>query len=236
MKWWGTKKLDDVTAKNCRTYAATRPKVAARRDLETLRAAIAYWHREYGPLTSVPFVTLPEKPAPRERWLTRQEVARLLRAARGWPHLRRFILLGFYTGSRSGAILAARWDWIDLSTGLMRRRAPGIAESNVKRTPPVRLKGRILAHVRRWARLDADANGPIVRYGGASITHLKRSWRTAVEAAGLPGKISPHTLRHSRATHLMRDGARIWDAAQELGMSAITLERTYGHHSPGYQE
>lgn len=236
MRWWSGKQLSDVTARNCRLYAAVRPKVAARRDLETLRAAISYWHREYGPLTSLPFVTLPEKPAPRERWLTRQEVARLLRAAHGWPHLRRFILIGFYTGSRSGAILGARWDWVDLGTGLMRRRPHGISESTIKRTPPVRLKGSILAHMRRWARLDADPAAAIVNYEGHSIGHLKRSWRRAVEIAGLPGKVTPHVLRHSRATHMMRDGARIWDAAQELGMSAITLERTYGHHSPGYQE
>lgn len=236
MRWWSGKQLSDVTARNCRLYAAVRPKVAARRDLETLRAAIAYWHREYGPLTSLPFVTLPDKPAPRERWLTRQEVARLLRAARGWPHLRRFILLGFYTGSRSGAILGATWDWVDLGTGIMRRRPHGISESTIKRTPPVRLKGSILAHMRRWARFDADPAAAIVNYEGHGIGHLKRSWRRAVEIAGLPGKVTPHVLRHSRATHMMRDGARIWDAAQELGMSAITLERTYGHHSPGYQE
>src|SRR6266699_7054414 len=47
--FWGDKKLTDVTAKNCRAYAASRPPVAARRDLQTLRAAIHYWHREYGP-------------------------------------------------------------------------------------------------------------------------------------------------------------------------------------------
>lgn len=243
-KWWSDKKLPDVTAKNCRAYAATRPQVAARRDLETLRAAIRYWHREYGPLPSMPFVTLPEKPAARERWLTRREVAQLLWAARRLPHLRRFILLALYTGSRSGAILEARWSWIDLETGLMRRRPPGTVETT-KRTPPVRLKGRILTHVRRWERLDKKAasakkgekpKGYVVNYLGDRVRKLRRSWRTAVEEAGLSGQVTPHTLRHTRATWLMRDGARIWDAAQELGMSALTLERTYGHHQPSYQE
>ena len=41
-RWWGDKKLTDVTARNCRAYAAERPPVAARRDLETLKAAIGY--------------------------------------------------------------------------------------------------------------------------------------------------------------------------------------------------
>ena len=234
-KWWGDKTLTDVTARNCRAFAATRPKVAARRDLETLRASIMYWHREYGPLPSVPIVTLPEKPAGRERWLTRSEVARLLWAARRQTHLRRFILLALYTGSRSGAILQARWSWVDLETGVMRRRAPGTTETN-KRTPPVRLKGRILTHVRRWAGLDGMPEGPIVCYAGQAVIKLRRSWQTAVEASGLQGQVTPHTLRHTRATWLMREGASIWDAAGQLGMSAVVLERVYGHHAPNYQD
>ena len=150
--WWHDKTLADVTAKNCRVYAETRSKSAARRDLETLRAAIGYWHREYGPLASVPAVVLPRKSEPRERWLTRDEAARLLWAARHTPHLARFILLGLYTGSRSGTLLALEWKWLDLTRGVMLRRPPGEAESK-KRTPPVRLGSRILTHLCRWRRL-----------------------------------------------------------------------------------
>jgi len=234
-RWWADKKLSDVSARSCRAYAADRPSVAARRDLETLRAAIRYWHKEYGPLPSIPFVVLPDKPAPRERWLTRSEAARLLWAARDVEHLRRFILLGLHTGSRAGAILGARWDWVDLETGLMRRRAPGTTETT-KRTPPVRLQRGILAHVRRWAKTDGAPEGFICHYEGGPVVKLRRSWQGAVRRAGLKGKVTPHTLRHTRATWLMREGVRIWDAAQELGMSAIILERTYGHHQPNYQE
>jgi integrase len=240
-RWWADKMLTDVTARNCRAYAAARPKVAARRDLETLRAAIRYWHKEYGPLPAIPFVTLPAKPAPRERWLTRSEAARLLWAARRVEHLRRFILIGLYTGSRARAILDARWRWVNWDTGVMRRRAPETAETS-KRTPWVRIrgqlgkKGNLLAHMRRWAAKDAAPEGPIINYRDGGITHLKRSWNTAVEAAGLDGRISPHTLRHTRATWLMQSGTTIWDAAQSLGMSAIVLEKTYGHHHLDYQE
>ena len=134
-KWWGHKRLSDLTARNCRAYAAEKTPAAARRDLEVLRAAIGYWHREYGPLPSIPAVTLPPKSAPRERWLTRNEAARLLWAARRTPHLARFILLGIYTGSRSGALLAAQWSWVDLIGGTMHRRAPGTAENAQKRSP-----------------------------------------------------------------------------------------------------
>jgi integrase len=138
-QWWGDKRLSDVTARNCRAYAKTKTPAAARRDLETLRAAIGYWHREYGPLPSVPVVILPDAPEPRDKWLTRQEADRLVRSAERTEHLKRFILLGLHTGSRSNAILSLTWDRIDFAAGVMMRRGYGETESKTKKTPPVRL-------------------------------------------------------------------------------------------------
>src|SRR5690242_15015102 len=118
--FWGDKRLADINARNCRDYAKDRTPAAARRDLETLRASIGHWHREYGPLQTIPAVVMPPKAEPRDRWLTRCEAAKLLWAARRTPHLRRFILIGLYTGTRSGALLAAQWNWVDLDQGRMR--------------------------------------------------------------------------------------------------------------------
>jgi integrase len=59
-------------------------------------------------LTTAPIVTLPKRPASKERWLTRDEAARLLRAVRAEPkarHLTRLILIAIYTGTRKDAIL-----------------------------------------------------------------------------------------------------------------------------------
>jgi integrase len=234
--WWSGKKLADVTARNCRAYASTRSPAGARRDLETLRAAIGHWHREYGPLPSVPAVIMPAKPEPRERWLTRAEAAALLRAARRIPHLARFILLGIYTGSRSGTLLALEWKWMDLARGVMLRRAPGEAENTTKRTPPVRLGSRILAHLRRWRRLDNQFCAYVCHYDGQRVRKLRRSWNTAVRKAELGADVIPHTLRHTRATWLMQGGVEPWEAAGHLGMSLEMLVRVYGKHSPDFQK
>ena len=66
--------------------------------------------------------------------------------------LRRFILLGIYTGSRSSVILGLTWAQIDLERGVMLRQPKGEIEQQTKRTPPVRLGRRILAHLRHWWR------------------------------------------------------------------------------------
>jgi integrase len=233
--WWGDRKLSSVTARSCRAYAATRSASAARRDLETLRAAIGYWHREYGPLAAVPAVVLPPKSESRERWLTRSEAARLLWAARHTPHLARFILLGLYSGSRSGVLLALEWRWIDLASGVMLRREPGETESK-KRRPPVRLGSRILAHLRRWRRLDNPFCPYVCHYDGQRVRKLRRSWDTAVKRAGLGPDVTPHTLRHTRATWLMQAGVDAWEASGHLGMSLEMLIRGYAKHHPDFQK
>jgi integrase len=177
----------------------------------------------------VPAIVLPDKPAARERWLTRSEVAKLLWAARRTPHLARFILLGIYTGSRTGAILSLQWERIDLVRGVMLRRGEGETESN-KRRPPVRLGRKIMAHLRRWRRMD-NGGTYVCHYHGQPVRKLRRSWKAAVLQAGLDGQVTPHTLRHSRATHLMQAGIPVWEAAGQLGMSPQVLEETYGHWS-----
>lgn len=235
-RFWGALSLSGITARACREYAAGRPRAAARRDLETLRAAIGYWVREYGPVHSPPTVVLPGKPEPRDRWLTRAEAARLARRARLTKHLARFILLGLYTGTRSGALLSMTWDQIDLERGVMRRRAIGMAEDSRKRTPPVRLGKRILAHLRRWHRLDAPLGVKyLCHYEGVRVAKLRRSFPQAAKRAGLIG-VTPHTLRHTCATWMMHRGVPIFEAAGFLGMSVEMLSRTYGHHHPDYQK
>lgn len=233
--WWGDKRVPDITARNCRLYGADRTAAATRRDLEVLRAAVRYWHKNYGPLPAVPIVTLPPRAPGRERWLSRKEAARLLRAARRTPHLARFILLGLYTGNRPGVSLRLTWDQIDLARGVMYRRAAGTAEDARKRTPPVRLGKRILTHLRRWQRLDGEHRTYLCHYNGGRIIKLRRSWQAAVQRAGLRGGVTPHTLRHTRATWLMQGGVDAWEAAGALGMTLDMLQRTYGHHHPDWQ-
>lgn len=230
--WWGDKKLSDVTAANCRAYAGT--KRGARRDLEVLRAAINYWHRNYGPLPVVPVVALPAKAPPRERWLTREEAKRLRKAAMQWPHLYRFVVLGLLTGSRSGVILSLRWDQLDLDRGIMYRRAAGKAEDARKRTPPVKLSRRLIRLLRRWKRQDRGIP-QVVHYGGSQVKRIKRTWALACEKAGLAG-VSPHTLRHTRAAWLVQEGVDLWEAAGHLGMTVQTLQAVYGKHSADWQK
>jgi integrase len=173
--------------------------------------------------------------------LTRQEAAQLLRATKT-PHLRRFILIGLYTGTRSQAILGLSWmpstssGYIDLDKGVLYRRGADQRKTN-KKQPPVTIPDRLLAHLRRWNRLDAQLGvRHVVHYQGSRVSKLRRSWATARQAAGLDEDVIPHTLRHTAATWLMQLGIDMWEeAAGYLGMSIKMLEEVYGHHHPDHQ-
>lgn len=261
--WWGRKSLADVTGATCRAYAASRPSPGgARRDLQDLAAAIGHHHAE-GYHREIVRVPLPPAGKRRERWLTRSEIAALVWAAwtmrskqrreygnaeaarlptrkRTGRHIARAILLAYYTGSRIGTVLTASIhagagrSFVDLEAGLFFRLPEGKTET-AKRQPPVRLGARILSHLRRWARTQQIASY-VVEWEGSPVASIKTGFGRAVKIAGLGGGVSPHTLRHSRATHMKRAGVSSWEVAGALGMSEAMVEKVYGHHDPHHLE
>jgi integrase len=87
--------------------------------------------------------------------------------------------------------------------------------------------------MRRWVRRGIITSH-FIEWQGAPVKSVKTGFKHAVSLAGLWGRVTPHTLRHTAATWLMQRGVPIWQAAGRLGMSAEMIERTYGHHHPDY--
>jgi integrase len=224
---------------------------AARRELEDLRAAINH-HRREGLCSEIVSVALPEKPAAREEWLTRSEAAKLIWTA--WRasqtvgdnrtrrfvgrHLARFILVGLYTGTRSGAICGAALiptigrGHVDLDRGVFYRRAIGRRETN-KRQTPIRIPPRLLAHMRRWKRLGISEKA-VIEWNGEPVRSVRKAFATTTMKAGI--KATPHILRHTAATWAMQNGGDPWQVSGYLGMTVEMLMKVYGHHHPDFQQ
>lgn len=228
--------LADVTPHSCAGYAERRGRSTGtvRRELGVLRAAINYAHKS-GRITRPVAVELPQRPEPRDRWLTRREAAHLIYAARTAQarlYMPLFILLGLYTGRRKEAILSLRWPQVDLEAGRIDFEVAGRKRTNKKRGV-IQIPPRLLPHLRRARKRGTDL-GYVLHINGERIKDIKKGFAGACERAGIEG-VSPHTLRHTAATWLMQAGTDLWQASGFLSMGMETLQRVYGHHHPEYQ-
>lgn len=229
--------IADVTPRTCGRYVEKRGRSAgtSRRELGVLRAAINLAHRN-GRITRPVAVELPERPEPRDRWLTREEVAALIRKSRT-PQARLympyFILIALYTGRRKEAVLSLRWPQVDLEAGTINFDPPGRKRTNKKRGI-VKIPVRLLPHLRRLRKRGTDL-GYVLHINGERLGDIKKGFAAACERAAIEGA-SPHTLKHTAATWLMQAGTDRWQAAGFLATNPETLERVYGHHHPNYQK
>ena len=71
--------------------------------------------------------------------------------------------------------------------------------------------------------------------GGAKRRHrmdgklLQRAMKRAVQAAGLTQPATPHTLRHSLATHLLESGYDISTVQELLGHADVSTTMIHNH-------
>lgn len=200
-----------------------------RRDLDVLSAAL---HRavKYKKLAHCPPIhRLTAAPA-RERWLSRSEVARMLRAMRGkrQAHVLLFTRIGLYTGARTGAILDLTWDRVNFDTGLIDFRKPGRTPTKKRRViiPMTRKLRRMMAHAKKHARtahVISWAGEPVERVAKAVIANAKKGGVT---------DFSPHVLRHTFATWAVRNDVSIYKVGKALGQTVASTTERYAKLAP----
>lgn len=218
----------DVDRTRCRAYAenrmaAGRSATTARKELAYLRAALR-WH---DPLTPARFAFPPPAP-PRDRYLTRREYDRLLKAAQPVFHLEVFITLALATAARTEALLSLKWADVDLSRGLVTfSSVPG---GKRRATVPLNTRARaVLKRAREAARTPY-----VIEWADRGLKTVRQSFAKACERAGLRG-VTPHVLRHTAAVWMAEAEAPMSEISQYLGHSSTRVtEAIYARYSPGY--
>lgn len=150
---------------------------------------------------------------------------------------RALLELLYATGMRVSEAIALQLDNLLLDADLVRliSRGPRQRFVPVGRRAVERARD-YLQEVR--PRLAGPASGDTVflnaRGGALSRMGLWKINRAAADKAGLQRKISPHTLRHSFAAHLLDGGANLRDVQELLGHSDLATTQVYARMDSRY--
>ena len=170
--------------------------------------------------------------------LTRSEVARLLGAPRGTdPAMlrdRALLEVMYACGLRASEATGLEIGDVDLRHGILRARGKGSKERLVpvgrEAVNAVRVyveRGRpALVGLRDEPKLFVNQRG-----GELSRQGLYKIVQRHARAVGLDGKMSPHTLRHTFATHLLAGGCDLRAVQEMLGHADIATTQIYTHLS-----
>lgn len=230
LPWFGAFRPDQITAQDCRAYAADRRSHGIQdgtiwTQLGKLRTCLN-WAVKTGLIEKAPYIERPSKPAPKERYLTRPEITRLL-AVDCAPHIKLAIRLMLSTAARVTAVLELTWDRVDFERGQINLR-----------TGEGRRKGRAIVPMTdslRASLLEARAaamSTHVVEWAGGPVKSIKKGFKSAAEEAGLKD-VSPHVLRHTAAVHMAEAGISMDEIAQYLGHSDSRITAsTYARFSP----
>lgn len=147
---------------------------------------------------------------------------------------RAIIAVLFSTGLRISELLGLKRNQINLATGEFSVRGKG------GKVRPVFLSEEALDELGEYIDQRADTNPFIfVRHhknsqldstkAPLSSRTVQRSIRAIARRAGITKPISPHKIRHSYATDLLRNGADLRSVQALLGHSSITTTQIYTH-------
>jgi integrase len=230
---FGTMRPDQVTVDDCRAYADVRK--AAGRSVGTVWTELGHlrivcrWAFKSGLIARVPNIELPQKPAPKDRWLTDAEIHKLL-TADAEPHVRLAIYIMLTTAARVGAVLDLTWDRVDLARGQINLRVD--QEGPRKGRAVVPINDTLRAALSNAAEMALSDH--VIEWAGSPVKSIRKGFTKAVDNAELKG-VSPHTLRHTAAVRMAAAGIPMQKIAQYLGHSNTSqTERVYARYAPDH--
>jgi len=214
-------------------------KTTIARKLATLRSFYKFLVRR-GQLNSNPVdvIRTPKQEKKLPKFLEYEEVKRLLETppVDNWLGARdKAILETLYsTGVRVSELVALNMDDIDFLGEVVHVRGKGKKE----RIAPISSSAlQVIQHYMEFRSKRAESDGNfdskvlfVNKHGKRLSTRsVRRKMDKYLKMAGLDPSISPHTLRHSFATHMLNNGADLRSVQELLGHQSLSTTQVYTH-------
>ncbi|WP_147239238.1 tyrosine-type recombinase/integrase [Enterococcus faecium] len=158
--------------------------------------------------------------------------------------------IGFYTGMRVGEVCGLMWDDVDFSNGTITVEKQMVKNDGawVYGTPKTSSSNRtifigqtLLAILKKhkkqqlenrmkYGKLYIDSNAVCTKEDGELVTPSVVKWNTRRISNALSLSFNFHSLRHTHATLLLENGAKMKEISERLGHSRISITMdTYSH-------
>ena len=239
-------KVDRIAIRKYLSFLYRRNKKSSiARKISTLRSFFRYLIREqvisFNPAKSVSTPKV-EKTLPTT--LTVDEAFRLMESPKSFPEKpsaaskesrlrdRAILELLYSSGLRVSELVGLNFNQLDLDLGIVRVMGKGRKE----RIVPVGAKAIEASKAYLEERRVFKGENPIFinSFGGRlTARSVGRLIKKYTRHSGIFRKVSPHSLRHTFATHLLDAGADIREIQEMLGHSSLSTTQRYTHVSMG---
>jgi len=209
-------------------------KTTAGRRLATLRSFFSFLHREgYVKANPARLVKTPKKANLLPRFLTVDDVFSLVEKPEGIGFLpardKAILELLYASGLRVSELAGLDQDDINVKEGLLKARGKGRKE----RIAPIGRKAldALQAYMIERVLLKKKDRAFFLNRRGTRLTDrgVRRIVVKYAKAILLDGRIGPHTLRHTFATHLLQGGADLRVIQELLGHASLATTQKYTH-------
>jgi integrase len=204
------------------------------RELSVLSAIISF-ARKTGLTDLEPFIPKFRASQPRKRILSDTEIAKLLEACSYDETLMSFVKLALLTGQRREAIIRLKWAQINWSTMIVDfRDAEEKNAARMKGRGVIPITGELTSLLNNLYDQNDKPDAYVLKKWNGNSSLLRHLFKRAARNAGFTD-VTPHTLRHTVASRLIRRGVPLLQVSQLLGhASIVTTERNYLTLTPSY--